>query len=140
MDWSVNHAAAFMIDSVILIWSVWVIRTAALTTQVRQIQCFEKWQHYNIWKCPNMFLELILITSVILFYFFLYVSASSLPYEYDFGNNTLKGCISRTLCQPSNIGNVTCYEGSFYNNGVICLSDVNFSLPLLSFITIVLLL
>ncbi|XP_056115095.1 uncharacterized protein LOC130091302 [Rhinichthys klamathensis goyatoka] len=67
-------------------------------------------------------------------------TASSLPYDYDFGNNTLNGCISRTLCQPSNFGNVTCYEGSFYKNGVIWLNNVNFNLPLLSFITIVLLL
>ncbi|XP_048054437.1 phospholipase A2 inhibitor and Ly6/PLAUR domain-containing protein-like [Megalobrama amblycephala] len=66
-------------------------------------------------------------------------TASLLPYDYGFGNNTLKGCISRTFCQPSYFGNVTCCEGSFCNKGVSWLSEINFSLQLLSLISIVLL-
>ncbi|TRY91951.1 hypothetical protein DNTS_035451 [Danionella cerebrum] len=57
-------------------------------------------------------------------------TGSLLP--FGFGNKTLKGCISRNLCYPSNFANVTCYRG-FSNTGVSWFSEVNVILPFLSF-------
>ncbi|KAL1272780.1 hypothetical protein QQF64_028642 [Cirrhinus molitorella] len=66
-------------------------------------------------------------------------TASLLPYDYGFGNNTVKGCISRCHCQPSHFGNVSCCEGSYCNKAVSWLSEINYRLPLLSLVTVVLL-
>lgn len=65
------------------------------------------------------------------------VSASLLPSSFGFGNNTLKGCISRDLCQPSKFSNMTCCEGSFCNKGLSWMGDVNISLLFLSLIAFV---
>ncbi|XP_057193013.1 phospholipase A2 inhibitor and Ly6/PLAUR domain-containing protein-like isoform X1 [Triplophysa rosa] len=63
-------------------------------------------------------------------------TASLLPSSFGFGNNTLKGCISRDLCQPSKFSNMTCCEGSFCNKGLSYMSEVNISLLLLSLIAV----
>nr|XP_055070216.1 phospholipase A2 inhibitor gamma subunit B-like [Misgurnus anguillicaudatus] len=66
--------------------------------------------------------------------------ASSLPFGFGYGkNHTLRGCISRNFCKPSKIWDVNCLEGTFINNRVSWMSEVNFSLLLLSLITFVLL-